>query len=264
MHGPALLFCPADRPERYAKALAAADSVIIDLEDGVAPADKSAAREHLRAAELDPSRVIVRVNPATTKDFTLDLDALSDTPYHTLMLAKAEGIEPLDLLHARGYRVLALCETARGIEFASTLAQHPAVFALMWGAEDLMASMGGRSSRHDSGTYRDAARYARSRVLISANAYGKEAIDSVYLDINDRDGLREEAIDAAAVGFKATACIHPTQAEIIRSAYKPGQDAIAWAERVLVAAESELGVFSFEGQMIDEPVLRQARTILER
>ncbi len=274
LSGPALLFCPADRSDRYTKALGAADSVILDLEDAVAPADKAVARERLVAAasgtDLDPTRVIVRVNPVGTADHALDLAAVRQTPFRMLMLAKTEGSSQLDALGEEGFCVLALCETARGIARAHEIASHPAVYALMWGAEDLAASMGGKSSRHDpaagasTGIYRDVARYARSRVLIEAKAAGKLAVDSVFVNIPDADGLRSEALDATASGFDATACIHPSQAAVIRSAYAASPSEVAWAERVLAEAEMQPGVFRFEGKMVDEPVLRQARAVLGR
>src|SRR5512142_79811 len=88
--GPALLFCPADRPDRYAKALAAADAVILDLEDGVGPDAKEAARAALAATDLDPARVIVRVNAAGTAEHAADIAALRRTGYRTVMLPKAE------------------------------------------------------------------------------------------------------------------------------------------------------------------------------
>lgn len=264
MIGPALLFCPGDRGDRYEKALAAADSVILDLEDAVAPADKPSARAQVAASALDPERVIVRVNPASTADHALDLEALAATGYRTVMLAKTEGTDDVEALAARGYRVIALCETARGVQRAPEIAAHPAVIGLMWGAEDLIASMGGRSSRFDDGRYRDVARYARSRVLVAAKAEGKQAVDAVHVAIADVEGLREEVADAAASGFDATACIHPSQAAIIRSGFAATPDEIAWAERVLAEAEVQPGVFRFEGKMIDEPVLRQARAMLGR
>ena len=264
LRGPALLFCPADRGDRYAKALAAADTVILDLEDAVAPADKAAARAALAASDLDPSRVIVRVNPFGTTDHELDLEAVGRTPFRTLMLAKSEGASQLDALGAAGYRVLALCETALGVERAGEIAAHPATLGLMWGAEDLIASMSGRSSRHASGLYRDVARYARSRVLVAAKAAGRMAIDAVHLDIADVDGLREEVADAMASGFDATACIHPSQAAVIRDGYAATEAERDWAERVLAEAARQPGVFSFEGKMVDEPVLRQARAMLGR
>ncbi|GAA4479237.1 CoA ester lyase [Microbacterium panaciterrae] len=266
LRGPALLFCPADRDDRYAKALAAADTVILDLEDAVAPADKPAARARLAASALDPERVIVRVNPAGMPDHALDLTALAGTAYRTVMLAKAEGAADLDALHAAGHRVLALCETARGIVRAEEIAAHPATIGLMWGAEDLIASMAGRSSRLESGAhagrYRDVARHARARVLLAAKAEGRAAIDSVHLDIADVDGLRAEVSDAAASGFDATACIHPSQVAVIREGYGATPAEQDWAARVLAAAETQPGVFRFEGRMVDEPVLRQARAIL--
>ncbi|MFI8633414.1 HpcH/HpaI aldolase/citrate lyase family protein [Microbacterium sp. NPDC077663] len=260
--GPALLFCPADRPERYAKALAAADAVILDLEDAVAPADKAGARVALAAARVDVDRVIVRVNPAFTDELERDLVALRGTRFRRVMLAKAEDAADVDRLD--GYRVIALCETPRGVENAGALAQHPLVDGLMWGAEDLVAGIGGRSSRRDDGRYRDVARYARSRVLIAAAAAGIDAIDAVHLDIADTAGLEDEARDAAASGFAATACIHPSQVEVIRRAYAAGPEEREWAEAVLDEATRQPGVFRFRGRMIDEPVLRQARRALGR
>jgi len=264
--GPAILFCPADRPDRYAKAAAAADAVIIDLEDAVAPGDKEAAREHVAASSLDPESTIVRVNPVGTVDHDLDLAALEGGPYRMLMLAKTESAGQLDHLHEAGYRVIALIETAAGVEDAAEIARHPAVMSLMWGAEDLVASMAGRSSRFADGPhrgrYRDVARYARSRVLIAATAAGKVAVDSVFLDIPDLDGLRTEVEDAAASGFAATACIHPSQVTVIRESYAPSDEELEWARAVLAEAQIQPGVFRFRGRMVDEPVLRQARRIV--
>ncbi|MCP2637012.1 CoA ester lyase [Microbacterium sp. HD4P20] len=261
--GPALLFCPADRPERYRKAFERADAVILDLEDAVAPGDKTAARGHLIESELDPARVIVRVNPADTPAFTADLATLSQTDYRRIMLAKAESAKRTAKIDQR-FEVVALCETAKGVAQADRLAALDNVVALMWGAEDLVASLGGTSSRKANGRYRDIARYARSRVLLAAGARGKAAIDAVHLDIDNAKGLAVEAADAAASGFSATACIHPSQVAIIRDAYRPDERSVAWARSVLAAAQSERGVFSLDGRMVDEPVLRHARRVLER
>jgi citrate lyase subunit beta/citryl-CoA lyase len=135
---------------------------------------------------------------------------------------------------------------------------------MMWGAEDLVASLGGTSSRRPDGGYRDIARYARSRVLLEAGAQGKAAIDAVHIDIDDVAGLEEEARDAVASGFRATACIHPAQVEVIRAAYRPDEATVAWARDILAAAEGERGVFRFRGRMVDEPVLRHARSVIVR
>lgn len=260
--GPALLFVPGDRPERLSKALERADAAILDLEDAVAPHDKAAARAALIAADPDPDRVIVRVNGPETPDFALDLAAVAETRVRRVMVAKAE--DPASLAPLEGYEVIALCETARGVVSAEALAALPHVVALMWGAEDLVASLGGTSSRGDDGGYRDVARLARARVLLAAGAFGTRAIDAVHVDIADLDGLAEEARDAAASGFAATACIHPGQVATIRAAYAPRPEQVAWARGVLAAARGERGVFRYEGRMIDEPILRHARSLVAR
>ena len=260
--GPGLLFCPADRPDRYATALDRADAVIIDLEDAVDPQDRPAAREALAASPLDPARVIVRVNAAGTADHAADLTALGRTPYRAVMLPKAE--HPADLAALAGFRVIALCETAAGVLGAPALAASEGVVALMWGAEDLVASLGGTSSRHADGRYRDVAVHARSAVLLAAGAAGIAAVDTVHLQIDDLDGLAAEARDAAAVGFAATACIHPSQVPAIRAAYRPSEEEVAHAEELLAAAREESGVFRWHGRMIDGPVLAHARAVLAR
>lgn len=265
--GPALLFCPADRPERFGKAADRADAVILDFEDAVAPADKPGARDavlkQLGAGELDPQRTIVRVNPVGTRDFELDLQALEQTPYRTVMLAKAESGQQLRAL--AGYSVIALCETASGIVNASAIAAEPNTVAMMWGAEDLLASLGGLSSRNDDGGYRAVALHARSTVLLAAKAAGKEAIDSVYVNIPDLAGLLTESADAVASGFGAKACIHPNQVAVVREAYAPAPEAVAQAEELIeAAAAAGSGVFQFKGKMIDGPILKHAEATLRR
>lgn len=269
--GPALLFCPADRPERYPKAAQRADAVILDLEDAVAPADKQRARGAILAQlgaagdvpELEPSRTIVRINPAGTEEFEKDLHCLAHTPYRTVMLAKAESAEQLEAL--KDFHVIALCETAVGILNAPAIAAAPNVVALMWGAEDLLASLGGTSSRADDGGYRAVALHARSQVLLAARAFGKEAVDAVYVNIPDLAGLAVEAADAAASGFSSKACIHPTQAAIVRGAYAPSEADVAAARELLQAAVAAgSGVFQYEGKMIDGPILKHAEATIRR
>ena len=260
--GPALLFCPADRQERYAKAAERADAVILDLEDAVAPDAKDFAREALAASTLDATRTIVRVNPAGTADFALDLAALARTDYRTVMLAKTESALQLSAL--ADFDVIALVETAAGVVAAAEIAAEPNVVALMWGAEDLVASLGGTSSRFADGRYRSVAQHARSSVLLAAGANGKAAIDAVYVNIPDVDGLAAEASDAVASGFGATACIHPSQVAVIRAAYLPSDDDVAWARAVLAAAVGEHGAFQLHGQMIDGPILKHAEKVLRR
>jgi citrate lyase subunit beta / citryl-CoA lyase len=269
--GPALLFCPADRPERYQKAAARADAVILDLEDAVAPADKQRARGAILAQvgttgdvpELEPSRTIIRVNPVGTEEFEKDLHCLKHTPYHTVMLAKAETAQQVKALE--GYQVIALCETALGVLNAPAIAAAPNVMALMWGAEDLLATLGGTSSRKDDGGYRAVALHARSSVLLAARAFGKEAVDAVYVDIPDLTGLATEAADAVASGFSSKACIHPSQAAVVRSAYAPSEaDVTAAADLLRAASAAGSGVFQHNGKMVDGPILKHAEAIIRR
>jgi citrate lyase subunit beta/citryl-CoA lyase len=235
--GPALLFCPADRPDRYAKALDRSDAVILDLEDAVAATDKPAARAAVAQHPLDPARVVVRVNPPSTPDFAADLAALAATSYRRIMVAKADAALPA----VPGFEVIALCETAAGILDARDLARRPDVIGLMWGAEDLIASLGGTSSRDHRGRYRKVVRHARAAVLLAAGAEG-----------------------VAASGFAATACIHPSHVAVIRDAYRPTPAEVAAARRLLDAAATGGAVFQFEGRMVDGPVLRHAESVLRR
>lgn len=260
--GPSLLFCPADRPERYAKAAERADAVILDLEDAVAPDAKAAAREHLVAGALDPARTLVRVNAVGTADLAEDLAAVAATRYRTLMLPKVAGAS--DVTAVGDYDVVAIVESAAGLLHVAEIAAAPTVVALMWGAEDLVASLGGTSSRLPGGRYRDVARHARSATLVAAVAHGKAAIDAVHLDIPDLDGVAEEARDAVASGFSATACIHPSHVPVIRAAYRPTDEEVAWAREVLDAARDERGVFVRDGRMVDGPVLKHAERVLRR
>jgi citrate lyase subunit beta / citryl-CoA lyase len=258
--GPAWLFCPADRPERFAKAAAVADVVILDLEDGVAAKDRVAARAALRDTPLDPRRTVVRVNPTDSPDHRLDLDAVAETPYTTVMLPKAESagqVRALAPLH-----VVVLVETPLGALNVADSTRADNAIAVMWGAEDLFAATGGTANRHADGSYRDVALHVRSQTLLAAKAYGRLALDAVYLDIKDLDGLRAEADDAVAVGFDAKVAIHPTQVAAIREAYTPSAEQLMWARHVLAAARNERGVFAHEGIMVDAPVLRRAERIV--
>ncbi len=267
--GPAILFCPADRPERYAKAADRSDAVILDLEDAVTAEARPAARAALVAGGLDPQRTVVRVNALGTFDFAADVAAVERTDYRVVMLAKTEHAHQLDrLAQVDGLQVIALIETPLGAVNVHEIAAHPRCIGLMWGAEDLVAAMGGRSSRFPDGTYRDVARHVRSVVRLAAAAFDRFALDSVHIDIADVDGLRAEALDAVALGYAATVCIHPSQVPVIRAAYRPTDDELDWARAVLTATSGESGaphgVFAVRGQMIDAPLLAQARAIVSR
>ncbi|GAB3049120.1 HpcH/HpaI aldolase/citrate lyase family protein [Sediminivirga luteola] len=263
---PGWLFCPADRPDRYGKAAERADVVILDLEDAVLPQDKPAAREALLASPLDPERTVVRINAADTGEQEADLEALRKTGYCYAMLAKTESAAQVEVL--AGYEVIALIETAAGALRVEEIAAAEHIAGLMWGAEDLVASLGGTSSVFPGVPgvpgLRDVARYVRARTLIAAGAFGRFALDSVHPDIGDLDGLRAIAEDAVASGFDAKVSIHPAQVPVVREAYRPDPERLEWARGVLAAAQGAQGAFSYQGAMVDAPLLRQAEAVVAR
>ena len=264
--GPALLFCPADRPDRYGKAYDRADMVVLDLEDGVAEPDKDAARAALRdaASGLDPARTILRINPGGVhRDADLALlDALDSAGAapSAVMVPKAAAAADVTALAPRP--VIALCETAAGVLGAPELAGAANCAALTWGAEDLIADLGGRSSRGPDSRYRDVIRAARSRVLLSAAAARVAALDAIWTAIGDLDGLAAEAEDGAASGFAGKILIHPSHVEPVRAAYRPTDEQVDWARRVMAGADRGPGAFTVDGAMIDAPLIAHARAIL--
>ena len=261
--GPAWIFCPADRPERYGKGLAVADVVILDLEDAVAPAAKASARDALRelaaSGAIDVARTVVRVNAVDTADHALDVALTEEIGIRLVMLAKAERAADVTALQ---HDVVVLLETPVGIERAGEIAAADNVVAVMWGADDLVAGLGGTGSRHADGHYRDVARYARSRSLVAAKAAGRLALDAVHMDIPDLDGLAEECEDAVAVGFDATVAIHPSQVAVIRATYTPSAERVDWATRLLQHVGEDRSVTTFEGRMVDGPIYKQAERVL--
>ena len=226
---------------------------------------------------LDPARTVVRINPARHRDHQLDLEALSRTPYTTVMLAKTED-PPSRCADLAPLEVIVLIETPLGALAVADSARMDNAFALMWGAEDLFAVLGGTANRYPDGSYRDVARHVRSQTLLAAKAYGRLALDSVYLDIKDLDGLRGEVDDAVAVGFDAKVAIHPTQVAVIRAGYVPPPtgrwprldrpdrrvcvrrtvDAPALRRATDIVASSH-----YEGIMVVAPVLRRAERIVQ-
>lgn len=263
VRGPALLFCPGDRPERFDKALAAADSVILDLEDAVGPEHKDLARPHVveALARLDRGSVLVRVNAPGTPWHADDLAALAPFRHVVVMLPMAASAAAVEaVLHP----VVALCETARGILNAAEIAAARNCVGVMWGSEDLVADLGGRRGRAADGGYRPAVEEARTRVLYAARAAGVTPIDTVLVDIADLDALAVDSAAAVASGYAAKACIHPRQVAVVRAAFRPSDEEIRRAEELLAAAEERSGVFTFEGRMVDAPVLAHAREVLRQ
>ena len=259
------LFCPADRPERYQRALETAEVVIIDLEDAVALEAKSRARRELIAVadQLDPDRVVVRVNRMGTSDGDADLSALAATSLRTIMLPKVESAGELD--DVGDWDVVALCESAEGVESIGEVAQAEACVALTWGSQDLALNLGAAATRDDHGSLLPFAEYARTRVRYAAAAAGIPAVDTVWVAIDDLDGLHAEARSASLAGFAAKMVIHPSHVEPVREAFRPTADQIEAARRVLEAADTiGDGASALDGLMLDVPIVEQARAVLRR
>jgi citrate lyase subunit beta/citryl-CoA lyase len=270
-----VLFSPGDRPELLRKAPATgADVLAFDLEDAVVPDRKPAAREAVAEVLSDPAfdpdaEVCVRLNPGAATAADLDAVLAGDARIDAVMLPKVAGIDDVvrveRLLAERGRDLpaFALIESAAGVLRAETVARADLVDALVFGAEDLAADVG--ATRTDEGTE---VLYARERVVLAASAAGVDAIDTVYTDFEDVDGLAAEAAFARTLGYDGKLAIHPDQVPVVNEAFTPSPDRVEWARRVLAAKEAAdregRGVFAVGGEMIDAPLVAQAERILDR
>jgi citrate lyase subunit beta/citryl-CoA lyase len=268
-----VLFTPGDRPEMLRKAPGAgADVVVFDLEDAVAPARKEEAREAVRDCLADPefspeTEVCVRVNGPETADD--DLDVVLEAPGlpDSVMLPKADDADDVETLgrvlreRDRDLPVIALVETASGVLSAESIAAHDRTDALAFGAEDLSADLG--ATRTAEGTE---VLHAREQVVLAASAAGVDAIDTVFTDVRDTEGLREEAGFARQLGYDGKMAIHPGQVDPINEAWTPTRDRIEWARKVLEAREEadeeNRGVFRVDDEMIDAPLIVQAERVM--
>ena len=269
-----LLFVPGDRPERFEKALASgADAVILDLEDSVALANKPRAREAVHEFVLrhvGEIPLLIRINPLASPEFEGDLAALSGLHPFAIMLPKAEGAASVRKLAASLTSALPILpiatETPSAIfEIGSYREVSANLCGLTWGAEDLPAAIGATTARRTDGRYTPPYELARSLVLFAAHAAAVPAIDTVYPDFRDLNGLKAYAGRARRDGFSGQMIIHPSQVETINHAFTPDASEIAWAEKVAAAfaAKPDAGVIQLDGRMLDLPHLKLALRILE-
>jgi citrate lyase subunit beta/citryl-CoA lyase len=256
-----LLFAPGSDARKLEKAFgSAADGVVCDLEDAVAPADKERAREVTAAALADasgPAR-LVRVNAAGTAWFDGDMALAARLPLDGIVLPKASP-DAVDALGAEGPPVVAIVETAMGLRQAFEIASRPRVAALLLGSVDLGAEVG-LETRADG----QEILFARSAVAIDSAAAGlRGPFDVVHLDFADTAGLEAQCRLARALGFRGKACIHPSQIETINRVFAPSQDELEWARSVVDAFEGQSeGVLAVNGTMVDRPVVERARRVL--
>lgn len=245
------LYVPASRPERVLKALASgAHAVIVDLEDGVAPADKEQARAGLAELfrERPAVRTHVRVNALGTRWSEDDLAAVRGLPIHGVHLPKVESAE----LPSVGEPELhCLVETPLGVERAFEIASAPGVRGLSLGEADLRAESGAGDAGLD---------WARGRVINAALAAGlPRPPQSVFADIHDLDGLAASCARGRELGFLGRTAIHPKQLAAIEQAYLPSAAEVERARAILAAAANEGGAFALDGAMVDAPFVAAAR-----
>ncbi len=274
------LFVPGSRPELFEKAAgSAADALSFDLEDAVAPEKKDEARKQVasflsRSKDFPGKILIVRVNALASHIFEADVEAIVGAGANIVInipkvesasdVKKAVGI----IAHAEQFKVpenkirlLANIETPKGLRMAAEIAAaDPRVMGLQIGFKDLLSRWG-----IDSGDS-VAQQYVRLQVRFAAAEAGIAAYDGAFTDIKQPDAFRAEAENARRMGFAGKSCIHPSQIPIANEVFAPRADEIAYAEKVLAAASEAASrgaaVFTMDGQMIDEPIIAQARAVV--
>ncbi|MGY4395596.1 citrate lyase subunit beta/citryl-CoA lyase [Sphingomonas sp. UYAg733] len=267
-----LLFVPGDRPDRMEKALGfGADVLILDLEDSVSLSAKPEARAAVAAFLRRPrtATLYVRVNPLDSGLIDDDLAAILPAGPDGLLLPKAEGAASLAALDARLSGDIAILpiatETAAAIFLLGSYGGvTPRLAGLTWGAEDLPAAIGAATSREADGSFTAPYQLARSLTLFGAHAAGVPAIETVYPDFRDLDGLAAYAARARRDGFTGMMAIHPDQVAVINAAFSPGEGEIAHARRVIALFEANpgAGALALDGKMVDAPHLKSAKRLL--
>lgn len=256
-----LLFVPADRPDRYAKAaVSGADAIIIDLEDAVSPDAKALGREALYQPGVMPQDVaiFVRVNSRTSPWFADDVKAVSALAVAGVILPKAEGTADLAALSTAlpGVPIIAMIESARGLAAARKIAGVEAVVRLAFGSFDFCADIGASHTR-------DALLSARSEIVLASRIQNLPSpIDGVSTEIEDAHLVEDDARYAQTLGFGGKFCIHPRQIPSVRRGFAPTESELAWAHRILTADGD--GAVSVDGAMVDAPVRARARQVLAR
>lgn len=277
-----LLFTPADAPRKIAKgATLPADAIIADLEDAVAPSRKIEARslltESFRSLPRKGPLRCVRINPVHSPYWPDDLLETFPAMPQAYVIPKVEAATDLQLVSEQLNRLedtagipigtvqlLAIVESAAGVLNLRDIAgADPRLAALAFGAEDYAGSIGAQRSRAGWEIF-----YARSAVVTASAAFGLQAIDTVYTDLNDESGLAEECQVVKNLGFRGKLAVHPLQVDVINHAFTPDISEVAAAKRLIAVFEAHLrtgqGVCVLDGKMVDMPMFLAAQDLLSR
>lgn len=274
------LFVPGDSERKIGKALAAgADAVIIDLEDAVAASERAAARAVATAAINARDDVWVRINPLDTEDADLDLEAvMPERPAGIVLPKPVSAADAIDLaarldeferthgIDAGRTRILPICTETPSALFAlgGYVDATDRLAGLTWGAEDLKAALGAAANRGEDGGWLPPYELARSLCLFAAAAARVPAVDTVYTDFRNTDGLADYAARARRDGFSGMLAIHPAQVPVINDAFRPTQGEIERARRIrdLFRDNPGAGTLGLDGEMLDRPHLVWAERTL--
>lgn len=283
-----LLFVPADGGAKLDKAMASgADGVIIDLEDSIVPERKDAARksalDFLKSAAKQAKRpkLLVRINGLDTGMTDADLDAIVAGAPDAVVFPKAEGgatvthvdakltaREAIAGVAAGSIKILAQAvESAAGLFSAGSYKNcSPRLIGMTWGPEDLSAELGAETNRDAQGLLTEPYRLARAICLYGAAAAKTAAIETVYVDFRNTEGLRRDTLEAKRDGFTGRLAIHPAQVPVINEVFTPNDADIAKAKAVIAAfaAQPGAGAVGIDGKMYDRPHLARAQALLAR
>jgi len=276
------LFVPADSERKLSKVSdAGADALILDLEDSVAAAARPAAREIAADYLNGRENVWVRINAIDSEDAAADLEVVLPSAPAGIVLPKprsaadavqlASQLDALEKTHGIDVgqtKIMPICTERPEALFAldSYIGATSRLSALTWGAEDLSAALGASDNRDEDGDWLPPEELARSLCLCAAVAAEVAAVDTVFTDFRDTDGLSKYAANARRDGFSGMLAIHPAQVEIINLAFIPSAAEIERAERIVALFDDNpgAGALGMDGEMIDRPHLVQAQRLLQR
>ena len=280
-------FVPGPNERMLSKALDSdADALILDLEDAVPANQKGNARKvissWLQDRPFKSKATFVRINPFASPWGKDDLLACLRAPPTGFLVPKVETATELEVLdkvirETESADQDGVCnvgfvpintETARAALLLPQLTNAPRLTAMTWGAEDLMSNIGASRNRDEHGNYFSLYESCRNQTLLAATVAGVPAIDTVFTDLNDLEGLKQECRYAADLGFLGKLTIHPAQIDIVNAAFTPSIELVAECNRLVEAfteaKKQGLNAIRFEGRMVDEPHLRQAERMIER